>query len=245
MGHHDCQPFPNYSFQFLLLIIIPIYIDSEEYVICQVIDLNKAFDFSLIVQQIWDFANDMLFNIFMVFQISRLGWWYLNVAIAIFTVFVWEFKFIAYFRIWNKIAKDFVLIHDFIHHRQGKTHYNDVIMSAMASQITSLMIVFSTIYSVPDQRKHQSSASLAIVRGTHRLSMNSPHTGPVTPKMFPLDDVTMRYKYHNVTTAWVCHWHSQNMIYSSPNTCAHNTFEIHCPLFERFRFVKLWFHIKR
>ena len=50
-------------------------------------------------------------------------------------------------------------------------HYNDVIMSATASQITSLTSVYSTDYSVADQRKHQSSASLAFVRD------NSPATG--------------------------------------------------------------------
>ena len=52
--------------------------------------------------------------------------------------------------------------------RRGHLHYNDVIMGAMASQITSLTIVFSTVYSGADQRKHQSSASLAFVRGIHR-----------------------------------------------------------------------------
>ena len=41
------------------------------------------------------------------------------------------------------------------------THYDDVIMSAIASQITSLTIVYSTVYSDTVQRKHQSSASLA------------------------------------------------------------------------------------
>ena len=44
-------------------------------------------------------------------------------------------------------------------------HYNGVIMGAMASQITSLTIVYSTVYSGADQRKHQGSASLAFVRG--------------------------------------------------------------------------------
>ena len=48
------------------------------------------------------------------------------------------------------------------------THYDDVIMGAMASQITSLAIVYSTVYSGTDQRKHQSSASLVFVRGIHR-----------------------------------------------------------------------------
>ena len=47
-------------------------------------------------------------------------------------------------------------------------HYNDVIMGAIASQITSLTIVYSIVYSDADQRKHQSSASLAFVRGIHR-----------------------------------------------------------------------------
>ena len=64
-------------------------------------------------------------------------------------------------------------------------------MSKMASQITSLTIVYSTVYSGVDQRKHQSSTSLAFVRGIHRWPMNSPHKGPVTRKMFPFDDVVM------------------------------------------------------
>ena len=40
-------------------------------------------------------------------------------------------------------------------------HYDDVIMGSIASQITSLTIIYSTVYSGPDQRKHQSPASLA------------------------------------------------------------------------------------
>ena len=47
-------------------------------------------------------------------------------------------------------------------------HYIDVIMTTMASQITSLMVVYSIVYSGADQRKHQSSAPLAFVRGIHR-----------------------------------------------------------------------------
>ena len=58
-------------------------------------------------------------------------------------------------------------------------------MGAVACQITSLTIVYS------DQRKHQSSASLAFVRGIHRGPVNSPHKWPVTRKMFPFDDVIM------------------------------------------------------
>ena len=62
----------------------------------------------------------------------------------------------------------------------------------MASQITSLTIVYSTVYSGTDQRKHQRCASLAFVRGIHRSPVNSPHNGPVTRKVFPFDDVIMK-----------------------------------------------------
>ena len=47
-------------------------------------------------------------------------------------------------------------------------HYIDVIMTTMTYQITSLTVVYSIVYSGADQRKHQSSASLAFVRGIHR-----------------------------------------------------------------------------
>ena len=67
-------------------------------------------------------------------------------------------------------------------------HYCDVIVSA---QITSVSIVYSTVRSDEDQRKHQSSASLAFVRWIHRWPVNSPHKGPVTWKMFPFDDVVI------------------------------------------------------
>ena len=51
---------------------------------------------------------------------------------------------------------------------KNSRHYNDVIMGTMASQITSLTIFYSTVYSDADQRRHQSPASLAFVRGIHR-----------------------------------------------------------------------------
>ena len=88
-------------------------------------------------------------------------------------------------------------------------HYNGVIMGTIASQITSLTIVYSIVYSDADQRKHQSSASLAFVRGIHRGPVNSPHKWPVARKMFPFDDVIM----HNDVTdrvvarvAWIRKW---------------------------------------
>ena len=74
----------------------------------------------------------------------------------------------------------------------GLSHYIDVIMIAMASQITSLTIVYSTVCSGADIKQHQSSASLAVVREIHRWPANSLHKGQVTRKMYLFDDVIMK-----------------------------------------------------
>ena len=98
---------------------------------------------------------------------------------------------------WRRLASDNLLHNSFIDWAGNLTiflQYDDVIMCAMASQITGLTIVYSTVYSGKDQRKHQSSASPAFVRGIHRWPVNSPHKGPVTRKMFPYDDVIMHSK---------------------------------------------------
>ena len=78
-----------------------------------------------------------------------------------------------------------------LHSRVQLSHCSDIIMSMMACQITSLTIVYSTVYSGTDQRKHQSCASLVFVQGIHRSPVNSPHKGPVMGKMFPFHDVIM------------------------------------------------------
>ena len=69
----------------------------------------------------------------------------------------------------------------------GLGHYSDVKMGAMASQITSLTIVYSTVYSGADQRKHQGSASLP-------GESPPPPKWPITRKMFPFDDVIMSHR---------------------------------------------------
>ena len=91
-------------------------------------------------------------------------------------------------------------------------HYNDVLMRAVASQITGLSIVYSTAGSGTDERKHQSSASLAFVRGIHRWPVNSPHKRPVTRKMFPFDDVIMWWKR---VYSLGCNW----MVNKSQDSC--------------------------
>ena len=62
-------------------------------------------------------------------------------------------------------------------------------MGAMASQITDPTIIYSTVYSGADQRKYQSSASLAFGRGVHRWPVISSHKWPVTRKMFTFDSL--------------------------------------------------------
>ena len=78
-------------------------------------------------------------------------------------------------------------------------HYSDVIMSGIGSLITGVSIVSSVFGSGADQRKHQSSASLAFVRGIHREftgHRNSPHKTLITRKIFPFDDVIMPMRDH-------------------------------------------------
>ena len=89
-------------------------------------------------------------------------------------------------------------------------HYSDVIMGMIASQITSLTIAYSTVYSDADQRKHQSSAALAFVRGIHRGPVNSPHKWPVTRKMFPFDDVIMGKGENFALRGYQYHWDIKN-----------------------------------
>ena len=90
-------------------------------------------------------------------------------------------------------------------------HYSDVKMGAVASQITSLTIVYSTTYSGADYGKHQSSASLAFVRGINRWPENSPHKWPVMRKMFPFDDVIMCTK----NSFWNCSFQTSDLFFSA------------------------------
>ena len=76
-------------------------------------------------------------------------------------------------------------------HHPAELHYNDVIMTTIVSQITSLAVVYSTVYLDADQRKHQSSASLAFVWGIHR------------DRWIPRTKGQLRGKYfHLMTSSW-------------------------------------------
>ena len=85
-------------------------------------------------------------------------------------------------------------------------------MGAIASQITSLTIVYSIVYSDADQRKHQRSASLAFAPWIQRGPVNSPHKWRVTRKMFPFDDVIMGAKIQ-IQTDLFEHFHRPRFCY--------------------------------
>ena len=68
----------------------------------------------------------------------------------------------------------------------------------IASQITDISIIYSTVCSGADQGKIQSSASLAFVRGIHRWPVISPQKGSVTRKMFPFEGVIMKVNFATI-----------------------------------------------
>ena len=129
---------------------------------------------------LWDWSIDeTLYSA----QLSCQSWWYnywKSFLVEDIDACIWKVT-CAYFCSELRIVR----------YGTGALHYNDVIMSTMTSKITSFTIVYSSVYSGADQRKHQSLASLAFVRGIHRWPVNSPHKGPVTREMFPFDDVIM------------------------------------------------------
>ena len=88
-------------------------------------------------------------------------------------------------------------------------HYDDVTTCVMASEITGVSIVCSTVRSGADLRKHQSSTWLVRVRGIHRWPVDSPHKWLVTPKMFPFGDIIMQ------TILPICHGHIINELYKN------------------------------
>ena len=96
-----------------------------------------------------------------------------------------------------------------------RCRYCDVIMGAKASQNTSLTIVYSTVYSAANQRKYQSSASLAFVWGIHRSPVNSPHNWPVTRKMFPFDDAIMVTDVLPLSVSWYMEYTVKEPFYGS------------------------------
>ena len=118
-----------------------------------------------------------------------------------FCIFVIFFSIVTFYTVFV-VASKIQLITFYCSLLEWLEHYRNVIMSVMASQIISLTIVYWIVYSGTDQRKHQSSASLAFVGGIHRWPVNTPHKGPVTRSMFPFDDVVMIQHTDVSWTSW-------------------------------------------
>ena len=116
-------------------------------------------------------------------------------------------------------------------------HYSDVIMSAMASQITGVLIVCSTVSLGADQRKHQSSASLAFVWGIHRCGEStvgrwfpwSPYKGPVTRKCF-----------HLMTSSWLRGLNGAYSIRTASTYKSHYLWSVNGDLVKRLLIIKTW-----
>ena len=119
--------------------------------------------------------------------------WYTSVDAFDASIPLGDRSFISILSLWIWLTEHAYMLP---HHFDYKllilyVHYDDVIMGAIASLTTILTTVYSSVYSGADRRKHESSASLAYVRGIHRGPVNSPHKWPVTRKMFPFEDVIM------------------------------------------------------
>ena len=165
--------------------------------------------------------NQIRVNIMRQFQMAFRIWKCLNFECNPIWICPWEFTWrlvqlpvtsdnttrwrTRYYTKWRRLGLFILLIKSALKTSNDKApsflntstiYNNDVIMGAMVSQITSVSTVHSTVYSDADQRKYQSSASLAFVRGIHRWPVNSPHKGSVTRKMFPFDDVIKYCEYH-------------------------------------------------
>ena len=101
----------------------------------------------------------------------------LSRAIKMYVPVCTQTQIITYPFLWNPINE--------------RIHCSVVILSAIASQMTSVSIACSTVCSGADQRKHHRSEWLAFARGSHRRPVDSHYKEPVKRKMFPFDDVIM------------------------------------------------------
>ena len=108
------------------------------------------------------------------------------------------------------LHNDTVLLRRYLMLFYWDQHYSGVIMSTLASQIISLTIVYSIVYSGTDQRKHQSSTSLAFVRGINQWPVNSPIQRASNAEMFPFDDVIIKFddalQRKHLAVPWL--WHN-------------------------------------
>ena len=101
-------------------------------------------------------------------------------------------------------------------------HYGDIIMGAIASQITSLTIVYSTVYSDAYQRKHQSSASLAFDRWIPRTKGSSAENISIWWRHHEL----VTFHANNICNEWISY--KENITYPHPATTYTNCIPLFC-----------------
>ena len=104
-------------------------------------------------------------------------------------------------------------------------HYTDVVMTTMASQITSLTVVHSINRLFRRRSKKTSKLRVTgLCIGNSPGLVNSPHKGPVTRKMFPFDDVIMGKSVWLLSHIWpFCHY---NCFYMSQQHCCHVVYKM-------------------
>ena len=115
---------------------------------------------------------------------------------------IYKLLYLTYLLYIPIIYTQYIFSHGWYENQFRRLQYGNVKRGAMASQITGVSIVYSIACSGADQRKHQSSASMAFVKGIHWSPVNSPHKGPVTRKMFPFDDVIMLWRFWHLPQRW-------------------------------------------
>ena len=107
----------------------------------------------------------------------------------------------------HSVLSDSVLFQHIMH--AVRYHYSDVIMSAMASQITGVSIV--CLLNRLFRRRSKKAPNFRVTslfRGIHRSPVDSPHKGPVTRKKFPCHDVIMKLHFfaclsHCESVTWI------------------------------------------
>ena len=139
------------------------------------------------------------------YKLLHIAWEFLSWHVRKFVVFWWRAIELHQCEIFN----EFGLWTNNLWWNMSMVHYSNIIMSAVASHITDVSIVYWTVCSGEDQRKYQSSASLSFVRGVHWWLVNSAHKGPITRKMFPFDYAIMYCADSNPVNLNTCHHCSQ------------------------------------
>ena len=133
-----------------------------------------------------------VFNIVLIYPewyVNKWFNWYILVT-HLYASINWTITDLYNGRLWSKVSQ---ISADYSQSDSKVKSSSDVIMTTMASQITSLAVVYSTVHSGADQRKHQSSASYGLCAGNTPMTGEFPAQRESNAEMFPFDDVIMSF----------------------------------------------------